>query len=70
MVDTYPFLSTIFLYDNRTVRIRLYCKLTRDVLTYEFSSRQTIIDDHMLYLQSQQHTKQELLDKGYLHVKY
>jgi len=70
MVDTYPFLSAVFLYNNQTVRIRLYCKLTRDVFTYEFSCRRTIIDDHMLYLQSQQHTRNELEKKGYTHAKY
>lgn len=70
MIDTYPFLSTIFIYNNQTVKVRLYCKLTRDVLIYEFSSKQNIIDDHMLYLQSRQHTKKGLKEKGYIHVKY
>lgn len=65
MIDTYPFLSTIFIYNNQIVKVRLYCKLTRDVLIYE-----NIIDDHMLYLQSRQHTKKELKEKGYIHVKY
>ena len=37
---------------------------------YEFSSKNTIIDDHMLELQTQQHTKQELLRKGYKYDTY
>jgi hypothetical protein len=70
MVDGCPFSSTVFLYDNQTVRVRLYCSFIRGTYTQEFSCKTTIIDDHMLELQSQQHTKQELLDKGFIYANY
>ena len=36
----------------------------------DFSCKTTIIDDHMLELQTQQHTKQELLLKGFTYATY
>jgi hypothetical protein len=42
----------------------------RTMYVRDFSSKTTIIDDVMLYLQSQQHTKQELLAEGYIYATY
>ena len=70
MIEGYPFSSTIFAYDNRTVKVKLHCSFMRSRYLCEFSCRTTIIDDHMLELQAQQHTKQDLLDKGYKYDTY
>ncbi len=60
----------VFVYNNKTVRIRLYSKLQRTTYTKEFSSEYSIIDDHMLYLQSKQHTRKELEAEGYTYATY
>ena len=60
----------IFVYDNQTVKVKLHCSLMRSRYLCEFSSRTTIIDDHMLELQTQEQTKQELLRKGYKYDTY
>jgi hypothetical protein len=42
----------------------------RSMYQCDFSCKTTIIDDVMLELQSQQHTKQELLLKGFIYATY
>ena len=42
----------------------------RTTYVREFPSKATIIDDVMLELQTQQHTKQELLKAGYTRATY
>ena len=70
IIDAHPFFSTVFLYTDHTVKIRLVSKIQRQIYTYEFSSKRVIIDDYMLYLQKQQHTKQNLLKRGYKYDTY
>lgn len=69
-VDTYPFISTVFRYKDDTVKIRLVYRINRQMYVYTFSSRYCIIDDHMIYLQSQRHTREELEQKGYIYATY
>lgn len=69
-IDSYPFISTVFIYKNNTVKVKLHCPLTRDIFIYNFSSRTNIIDDHMLYLQLNIHTRETLEKIGYVHAKY
>ena len=68
-IDNYPFLCTAFFYDDRSVKVRLLCKYTKQKYQHTFSSHNTIIDDHMLFLKTTK-TKKELLAKGYIHVDY
>lgn len=70
IVDHHYFSSTVFLYDNQTVRVKLHCSLMHSMYQRDFSCKTTIIDDVMLELQSQQHTKQELLLKGFIYATY
>ena len=69
-IDTCPFLSTVFRYKDDTVKIQLVYRLNKQMYVYTFSSRYCIIDDHMIYLQSQQHTREELEKKGYIYATY
>lgn len=65
-----PFSSTIFLYNDHIIKIQLLSKIQRVRYTYKFSSKHMIIDDHMLYLQKQHHTKEKLQAKGYIYGIY